>query len=51
MSSKPQKYQIKMKKGIETCKLPILLEDKTSMSILSAYEREQNISMKNYETG
>jgi len=34
------------KKGIETGKLPILLEDKTGMYILSAYEREQNIFMQ-----
>jgi hypothetical protein len=39
------------KKGIENGNLRILLEDKIDMSILSIFEREQNIVMQIYETG
>jgi len=47
MSSKSQKYQMTTKKkGIENGKLRILLEEKIDMSILSTFEREQNIFMQ-----
>jgi len=47
MNTKLQKYQMTMKKkGIETDKLPILLEDKTDVYTECYFEREQNIFMQ-----